>query len=125
MTSIFDNGSIYLPDINGIIASEPWNKHVKFQGVCMKDIITGTGTEGAFSVHFVKIESRCSIGEHLHEGKAELHEIIAGSGNCFIDGKEVFYSPGDFALIPCDTLHSVTAGDNGLFLIAKFVPALY
>jgi quercetin dioxygenase-like cupin family protein len=119
-----DAGNLYLLNTNEIIGKKTWNAHLKFRGVYLKDIITGSQTDGAFSAHLVKIESGCSIGEHIHEGKAELHEIISGSGTCTIGSKEVSYLPGDCALIPHDILHKVIAGKDGLFLLAKFVPAL-
>jgi quercetin dioxygenase-like cupin family protein len=120
----FNEGNLYLLTNSEVNETKPWNVHPKFHGVYLKNIIMGNQTDGAFSAHLVKIENGCSIGEHIHEGKTELHEIIEGSGICIIGSNEVTYHPGDCALIPHDMRHKVIAGENGLFLLAKFFPAL-
>jgi mannose-6-phosphate isomerase-like protein (cupin superfamily) len=120
----FCNGIFYLNGNQEKTVEKPWNKHAKFEGVYMKNMVLGNETGGLFSLHLVKVEPGFEIGEHLHEGKAELHEVVEGAGKCIIDNKELAYYTGDFALVPADTLHRVIAGENGLLLIAKFVPAL-
>lgn len=101
-----------------------WNAHPAFQGVFLKHLVKGEATEGKFSCHLVKIEAGCEIGEHLHEGKWELHEVIDGTGRCFLLEKEIPYKLGISAVIPADLKHRVVAGENGLYLLAKFIPAL-
>lgn len=124
LTSSFNAGNLYLLAKNEKNEAKPWNAHPKFRGVYLKNIITGNQTEGVFSTHLVKVENGCSIGEHIHENNTELHEILKGTGTCMIGSIEVSYSPGDCAVIPQGTLHEVVAGENGLFLFAKFFPAL-
>ena len=124
LSGSFNAGNLYLLAKHENNEAKPWNAHPKFRGVYLKNIITGNQTEGVFSAHIVKIEESCSIGEHTHDDNTELHEIINGTGTCMIGNKEVSYTPGDCAIIPKRTLHKVVAGENGLYLLAKFFPAL-
>lgn len=124
LASGFEMGNLYLAANNEENGTKPWNAHPTFKGVYLKHILTGSKTNGTLSTHLVKIDNGCIIGEHMHEGKTELHEVIAGSGSCIIGDMEVTYNPGDSALIPGDTPHKVLAGETGLFLLAKFIPAL-
>ena len=64
------------------------------------------------------------IGGHIHAGKMELHEVMAGAGRCAIGEETVDCAPGTIAYIPDDIHHRVMAGDGGLELLAKFSPAL-
>ena len=101
-----------------------WNRHPVFAGVWMKNLITGSDTGGRMSCHLVKIEPGCMIGEHIHEGRMELHEVTGGAGLCTI-GEETFdYSEGIVSYIPENINHTVKAGGEGLFILAKFSPAL-
>ncbi len=77
-----------------------------------------------WNCHLVKIDAGCEIGTHNHCGKTELHEVIFGHGKCFVGEKEIDYTTGKITVMPADINHKVTAGDEGLFLFAKFFPAL-
>jgi quercetin dioxygenase-like cupin family protein len=122
--NIFDNGRLVLPskttDFNGL----KWNAHPTFKGVSLKHIVTAQDTGGAFSYHLVKVEPGCKIGNHVHATQLETHEVIAGSGTCINDGAQITYTPGTISIIPAAMPHEVTADDNGLYLFAKFMPAL-
>lgn len=107
-------------EIDGI----EWTPHATFRGVSMKHLVTGSATGGRLSCHLVKIDPGCEIGEHIHQGKLELHEVEGGSGECAIGEERVDYRPGTVALIPDEIKHRVTAGDAGLLILAKFSPAL-
>jgi quercetin dioxygenase-like cupin family protein len=72
----------------------------------------------------VKIEPNCEIGNHIHEGKAELHEVVYGEGVTLVNDKNVVYKPGIISFIPADVPHSVKANNSGLILLAKFTPPL-
>lgn len=124
LTQCLDRGNLYIPGENKENNAGEWTAHAKFKGVYLKNLITGTNTGGAFSTHLVRVDSNCEIGEHIHEGKTELHEVVDGNGICTIGEKEYNYNPGDSALILHDVRHKVVAGESGLFLLAKFVPAL-
>ena len=124
LMEIIEKGKIeYLDksiDVNKLI----WNDHPSYAGVSLKHLISGQETEGRFSCHLVRVDARHEIGEHIHEDKWELHEVIYGSGKCIMLDKEIPYQPGTAALIPAGIKHRVIAEQGTLYLLAKFVPAL-
>lgn len=87
-------------------------------------IIKGEQTDGKFSYHLVRIAPGKSIKNHIHKTQLETHEVIAGSGICINDGTEIKYEHGVISIIPAAIPHEVNAGDEGLYLFAKFMPAL-
>ncbi len=105
-------------------ADIPWSKHPSFEGVELKHIVTGAQTEGAFSYHLVRIAPNCKIGHHVHKEQLETHEVIAGNGTLINNGQSFAYEPGIISILPKNIPHEVAAGDNGLYLFAKFMPAL-
>lgn len=120
----FDNGSLKLPDSTTTFTDIPWAKHPVFEGVELKHIVTAKDTAGQFSYHLVRIAPGKSIASHIHETQLETHEVIAGSGVCVNDGAPVSYTPGVISIMPAAIPHEVNAGADGLFLFAKFMPAL-
>ncbi len=120
----FENGLII--GLKGQISTKSieWSKHPVFEGVYLKHLIKGAETDGTLSCHLVKVNPGCVLDTHAHAGKLEIHEIIGGSGSCVIGEGSVEYQPGSVALIPADTIHEVQAGEDGLFILAKFCPAL-
>lgn len=117
-------GAVFCTSDKIIVKDISWNDHPSFSGVALKHLITAKDTEGKFSSHLVRVTSGCEIGEHIHEGKWELHEVIKGNGKCIIEGKEFNYCEGITAVIPADIPHIVKAGGDDLYILAKFVPAL-
>ncbi|MDR2920532.1 MAG: AraC family ligand binding domain-containing protein [Tannerella sp.] len=115
---------VYFIDRQVDIDTLIWNPHPAFKGVFLKHLVTGKDTDNALSCHIVKIESNCILDTHLHDGKIEIHEVISGSGMISLDNKEISYSTGRICIIPANTLHKVVAGKDGLYLFAKFTPAL-
>lgn len=101
-----------------------WTRHPVFQGVELKHMITSEDTDGRFSYHLVRIAPGCSIGQHMHETQLETHEVIAGSGECINDGTTSCYEPGVIAILEAGKNHQVHAGSEGLYMFAKFIPAL-
>lgn len=101
-----------------------WQAHPAFKGVHLKALVTGSRTQGKFSAHLVRIEPGCSIGLHDHPDHWELHEVVDGAGTCSLAGRDVAYEPGVCEVMPQGEKHSVAAGEKGLKLLAKFVPAL-
>lgn len=120
----FSQGSFCMPNEVTDFNQIEWTKHPKFEGVELKHILTGKHTEGQFSFHLVRIAENMKIGLHIHESQIETHEVIAGDGICFHDGKELTYEEGVITLFPKGIQHEVVAGNKGLFLFAKFFPAL-
>ena len=102
----------------------PWNAHPTCQGVALKHLITGACTQGHLSCHLVRIEAGCEIGEHTHPDKLELHEVLHGEGKARLEEQSIAYRPGTAVVIPANTPHRVIAGDQDLYLLAKFTPAL-
>ena len=99
----------------------PWNEHKNFAGVSLKNIVTTAQTAGLFTCHLVRIKPNHKIGMHTHPNSIELHEVIKGSGTCQTETGEVHYAPGVMAIIPNNEQHEVRAGEEGLYLFAKFI----
>ncbi len=104
--------------------SQPWNPHPKFAGVSLKHLVTGKDTGGRLSLHHVRIDPGCVIGDHTHAGQVEIHDVIAGSGTCTLEGSVIPYTPGIVGVMPADKVHRIEAGDGGLLLLATFSPPL-
>lgn len=122
--SMFDQGVAIHGGIVTDVKSLPWNEHPAFKGVYLKHLIKGEATGGTFSAHLVKIMAGCEIGDHVHEDKYELHEVIEGAGTGIVDGKPFAYVPGVMAVMPEGVKHRVIAGEKDMYLLAKFVPPL-
>ena len=120
----FQDGQIFFNSHDENVQDLPWHEHPKFSGVSLKHLITAKDSEGKFSSHLVRVKRGCEIGEHIHEGKWELHEVIEGRGACRIEDKTIDYIEGVAAVIPADIPHVVQATESDLFIMAKFVPAL-
>lgn len=122
--SLFDTGAVIADGAAKSAADLPWHQHPTFAGVALKHLLTGAETGGAFSVHLVRLEPGAEIGDHVHETSWELHEVASGSGECLLEGRAIPYEPGRIAVMPMKAAHRVRAGEDGLRLLAKFVPAL-
>jgi quercetin dioxygenase-like cupin family protein len=120
----FNEGKLSLPGKLVSFNEIAWSKHPTFEGVELKHIITSKDTNGLFSYHLVRIAPNKSIKNHIHETQLETHEVIAGSGECVNDGKTLKYEPGVISIMPAKIPHEVNAGAEGLYLFAKFFPAL-
>lgn len=120
----FNKGCLIVPEKTISFEQIEWSKHPTFEGVELKHIIKGEQTDGKFSYHLVRIAPGKSIKNHIHKTQLETHEVIAGSGICINNGTEIKYEPGVISIIPAAIPHEVNAGDEGLYLFAKFMPAL-
>ena len=120
----FNNGYLRLPATTVEFAGIPWSKHPTFEGVELKHIVTAKDTNGQFSYHLVRIAPNKSIQNHIHETQLETHEVIAGSGVCINDGVKIPYAAGTISILPAGIPHEVNATEDGLYLFAKFFPAL-
>ena len=120
----FNNGKLALPGSEKAFEEISWSKHPTFEGVELKHIITAADTDGHFSYHLVRIAPGKAIGNHIHETQLETHEVIAGDGICINDGAEIKYEEGIISIMPAKVPHEVLAGENGMYLFAKFMPAL-
>lgn len=104
--------------------SLPWNDHPIFEGVALKHLITSKQTSGLFSYHLVKVAPNKKIGMHVHEKQLETHEVIAGSGVCNSNNETYDYIPGHIGVFPMNVEHEIVAGEEGMYIFAKFIPAL-
>jgi quercetin dioxygenase-like cupin family protein len=105
-------------------AQTAWAPHPKFKGVALQNILTSAETKGRLSVHLVRVEPGCALAEHQHEEQWELHEVLQGAGECWLEEQLASYMPGTLAVIPLGQKHQVKAGAQGLLIKAVFVPAL-
>lgn len=117
-------GRLALSEAAVDFAAVPWVAHPTFAGVELKQLVSGAQTDGKFSFHLVRIAHNGQIGQHTHPTQLETHEVIAGSGFCLRDGQKIAYKPGIICLLPAAAPHLVQAGPDGLYLFAKFIPAL-
>jgi quercetin dioxygenase-like cupin family protein len=106
------------------VESLPWNPHSKFAGVFLRHLVTGKDTGGRLSLHHVWVDPGCAIGDHAHAGQVEIHDILAGTGKCTLEGTAISYVPGVVGVMPADQVHRVEAGDKGILLLATFSPPL-
>lgn len=120
----FNSGTLKLPGKSVSFSNISWSKHPTFEGVELKHIITAKDTDGQFSYHLVRIAPDKSIQNHIHDTQLETHEVIAGSGICINDGSPIAYEVGTISIMPAAIPHEVHAGNDGLCLFAKFIPAL-
>lgn len=120
----FNEGKLRIPENEVLFEKAEWTKHPSFAGVELKHIVTAKDTGGQFSFHLVRIAPGMKIGNHVHEKQLETHEVIAGSGVCVNNGKTLCYEPGIISIFPKNIPHEVTAGKDGLYIFAKFMPAL-
>lgn len=123
MENIFDQfscGRLSLPGGDKEFSNIPWQPHPDFKGVEMKNVVTEGETGGRLRCLLVKIAPGKQIGEHIHSSETELHEVVAGSGVCLCGGREIPYECGVISVMEAGVPHSVTAGEEGLMLFAKF-----
>ncbi len=124
IAACINNGTITFTDKVIQVEAINWVAHPSFEGVYLKHLIRGADTEGQLSCHMVKIDPGCTLETHTHAEQWELHEVIGGEGLGMLAEKALSYKAGQITVIPCGTPHAVTAGDQGLVLLAKFFPAL-
>ncbi|MDR2734898.1 MAG: cupin [Spirochaetota bacterium] len=98
--------------------------HKKFKGVYLKHLVTGAMTDNRISCHLVKVDPFCVLEAHTHPEQIEIHEVIDGDGVCTIADKKLQYTPGVVEAVPQGVTHEVVAGKDGIYILAKFVPAL-
>ncbi|MDD4844664.1 MAG: cupin domain-containing protein [Anaerotignum sp.] len=120
----FNFGRLCLPHSQKEFCEIPWSKHPVFEGVELKHILTSEDTAGQFSYHLVRIAPNKSIKMHIHETQLETHEVMGGTGTCVNEGVTIPYEGGVISFFPKGKPHEITAGEEGLYLFAKFFPAL-
>jgi quercetin dioxygenase-like cupin family protein len=96
--------------------------HPVFQGVRIRTLVPGATTHGTFSSHLVQVDPGCALRLHRHPEQDEQHVVLRGCGRLTLDGEDRNYVPGNVAVMPRDHDHSVTAGPEGILLLATFSP---
>ena len=120
----FENGFVITKDDITNAAQIDFTPHAKFKGVYLKHLVTSDMTGGQVSSHLVKVEPNCVLDHHIHENNLEIHEVIAGSAKALVGEQEVDYLPGTIGVLPAKVPHKITAGEEGVYILAKFTPAL-
>ena len=118
-----EEGKVFCSGEVRILETVPWIPHDTFTGVEMKTVVTAAQTGGVFRYYVVHIAPDKAIGWHVHPNEWESHEVIAGAGRCLAAEEEWQYTPGVLALLPPNVAHTVQAGQEGLYLLAKFIKA--
>jgi quercetin dioxygenase-like cupin family protein len=119
-----EQGAVLFPGFETDIAEIPWSPHSRWEGVFLKDLVTGKETDGKLSYHLVRINPDCEVGDHDHKTQWEWNLIISGNGIFVIGDKEVTIEPGQSFVAPPGVHHIVSAGDEELLVLAIFTPAL-
>lgn len=120
----FENGEITTVSGTKSTSEVDYVPHKAFKGVALKALVVGDMTGNAVSEHLVKVEPFCYLDSHEHPANLEIHKVIAGSGTVEIGDKTVEYIAGSIGVIPAGTTHKVTAGKEGLYILATFTPSL-
>lgn len=118
------HSTVIVPGQKISVESLPWNPHPKFAGVSLRHLVTGNDSGGRISIHHVRIDPGCSIGDHAHAGQVEIHDVLAGEGTCMLEGKNLRYVPGTVGVMPADKVHRIDAGSGGMLILATFSPPL-
>ncbi len=124
ISEFFEKSTIISPDKLITADKLSWALHPAFKGVYIKDLVTSADTAGAFSCHLVKVNGGCSVGEHAHEKEWEFNEVLNDSGSIVIANKRYPCTAGLSCINPPGVSHVVNAGEEDLYLLAKFIPAL-
>lgn len=121
---VFESGAVCGIDFETESTNIDYVPHKVFKGVYLKHLVKGNTTNNQISSHLVKVEPFCTLDAHTHQEQYEIHEVIFGDGDCQIAENKIDYKSGTVGVIPPNTEHKVVAGKDGLFILAKFTPAL-
>lgn len=117
-------GTLFFANRSDEIDSMEWIPHPKFEGSFMKHLIRGADNDNLASCHLVRVNPGCRLDDHIHANEWEYHHILEGDGIGYLDGREMVYQPGKIAVIPKGATHKVVAGQEGILILATFLPAL-
>ena len=104
-------------------SSAPWMPHPKYPGVALKTLVNGDMTGGTLSQFLVRVAPGCTLETHTHPTQCELHLVMLGNGQAWLEDSAINYEPGRLNAIPAGATHAVRAGSEGLTLLASFSPA--
>jgi quercetin dioxygenase-like cupin family protein len=121
---LFEQGAVLFPDFEVAGGKGSWHPVPAWNGVFLKDLVTGKETGGAFSYHLMRIQRNGEIPGHDHETQWSWNLVFAGTGSFVLGGKGVPIKVGQTFITPPGVHHAVRAGDDEVVLLAIFVPAL-
>jgi len=124
LSELFEKGAVLFPDLEVRAAERPWNASPAWNGVFVKDLVTGKETGGAFSYHLMRVERNCEIPDHDHETQWSWNVVLRGAGSFVLGGRRVPVEVGQTFITPPHVHHAVSAGDDEILLLAIFAPAL-
>lgn len=124
LSARFETGAVIFPGCTTDAADRPWHAPPGSNGVFLKDLATGSETDGKFSYHLVRIAKGCAVASHDHDIPWEWNMILRGSGTIILGDREIPVAAGQSCATPPKIPHAVKAGDEDLLLVALFVPAL-
>ena len=124
IATLMSEGKVVLGLEEARVADAKWNPHPTYPGVSLKHLVTGSATNGQLSCHLVKVAAGCQLSTHVHADKLELHEVVSGVGTAMLGEQAIPYAVGTSVVIPANVPHSVVAGQEDVYLLAKFTPAL-
>ena len=117
-------GTLHFSDRSQAVDAMDWVPHPRFKGAFMKHLVKKADNNNRASCHLVRIDPGCRLDDHVHEGEWEYHNVLDGCGKGYLDGKKMDYLPGTMAVIPKGKTHKVIAGDDGMLIMATFLPGL-
>jgi quercetin dioxygenase-like cupin family protein len=124
ITTALATGTLFFADRAEEIEKMPWIPHPKFKGAFMKHLVKGVDNDNLASCHLVRVNPGCQLDDHIHVNEWEYHHILEGNGTGYLDGQSMAYEPGKIAVIPKGANHKVVAGQDGILILATFLPAL-
>ena len=124
IATLMTEGKVVLGLEEARVADAKWNPHPTYPGVSLKHLVTGSATNGQLSCHLVKVAAGSQISMHVHPDKLELHEVVSGIGTGTLGEQAIPYVVGTSVVIPANVPHNVVAGQEDIYLLAKFTPAL-
>jgi quercetin dioxygenase-like cupin family protein len=124
ITTDLASGTLFFANRAEDIEKMPWIPHPKFKGAFMKHLVKGADNDNLASCHLVRVNPGYQLEDHTHANEWEYHHILEGEGTGYLDGREMAYTPGKIAVIPKGVNHKVVAGQDGILILATFLPAL-
>ncbi len=103
-------------------APRDWSAHPSFAGVELCTLVGPKASGNRIKVLLVHLAPRAEMRPHRHEREFEMHQVLDGAGELNLGGTRQYYRPGGIGLISPNVEHGVTAADEGLWLLATFVP---
>lgn len=100
-----------------------WQNHPSFAGVRLCRLVGADESEGFLTSLLVDLAPGAVMAKHRHPNEVEQHLALEGDGIATLCGVSLPYVPGALTVIPKASEHSVTAGANGLVLLAVFSPS--